>query len=127
MLNSAEDSRNFIAFLQELIAELDVLYTSGFHRAIILIEKERIINAAKERFDAEYESRFSSDRFRGFSELPINNAYLDLYRLYHAKDNFFEDLFIRSGRDLPAFIAAAKTITRRGGNPRTQLENALLR
>jgi predicted aminopeptidase len=127
MLISAEDSRNFVAFLQELIAQLDVLFASGQNREEILTQKEQIINTAKERFDEEYESRFSSDNFRGFSALPVNNAYLDLFRLYHARDSFFEDLFEHTGRDLPAFIAAARTITRRGGNPRAQLENALLR
>jgi predicted aminopeptidase len=129
MLASAADSQRYIEFLQELIAELDVLYSSGKSRDEILILKEQIIDAAKERYDAEYESRFSNDNFRGFSELPINNAYLELFRLYHTDDNFYEDLFERSGRDLPAFIAAAKTLTRRsssGGGLRTQLENALL-
>jgi predicted aminopeptidase len=127
MLISAAESRNYIEFIQELIAELNELYTSDVSREIKLIEKERIINAAKERFESEYESRFSNDNYRFFLNLPVNNAYLELFRLYHAEDNFFEDLFIRSGSDLPVFIAAAKTVTRRGGDLRMQLENALLR
>ncbi|MDR0321865.1 MAG: aminopeptidase [Treponema sp.] len=125
MLASNTDSQSYVSFVQELIAELNVLYSSGNSREEILAEKERIINAAKERFDAEYESRFSSDNFRGFSELPINNAYLELFRLYHAEDNFYSDLYERTGRNLPAFITAAKTITK-NGSPRVQLENALL-
>ena len=125
MLASEEDNRNYVAFIQNLIAELDFLYSGDLGREEKLAEKERIINVAKERFDAEYESRFSNDNYRGFSELPVNNAYLELFRLYHAQDNFYENLYERSGRNLPAFIAAAKTVTRRG-NPKTQLENALL-
>jgi predicted aminopeptidase len=125
MLISAADNQSYVAFIQELIAELDILYNSGRDRNTILAEKENIINAAKIRFDAEYESRFSSDNYRGFSSLPINNAFLELFRIYYTDDNFYEDLFERSGRNLPAFIAAAKTISRRG-NPRQQLENALL-
>ena len=108
-----------------LIAELKVLYSSGANLEEILIERQVIIDAAQKRFDAEYEERFTNDNFRGFSELPINNAYLDLFRLYHAGDNFFEDLYERSGRDLPAFIAAARTITRRGDPPRVQFARAL--
>jgi len=126
MLVSAEDSRNFVAFIQELIAELEILFASGLDREQILIERQQIISAFKDRFDAEYENRFSGDRFRGFLDLPVNNAYLDLFRLYHTPDTFYQDLFEMSGRDLPAFIQAAKTITRRGGNPQVQLENALL-
>jgi len=132
MLISKTDSHNFVAFIQELISELDTLYASypmdsSRNMEEILIKKEQIISEAKDRFDIEYESRFSSGNYRGFSELPINNAYLDLFRLYHTEDNFFDDLFERSGRNLKTFITAAKTITKRGGNPRTQLENSLLR
>jgi len=125
MLASEKDSQNYVAFIQELIAELDLLYTSDKSREDKLKEKELIIEAAKERFNAEYENRFSSGNYRFFSELPVNNAYLELFRLYHAEDNFYNDLFERSGRDLPAFVAAAKTVTRKGGDLRAQLENAL--
>jgi len=127
MLSLEENSRKFVTFLQELIAELETLYSSdNLQRDEILIRKEQIINAAKERFDAEYESRFTNDNYRNFSTVPVNNAYLELFRLYYTSDNFYEDLFEQTGRDLPAFIAAAKTIKRRNAAPpRTQLENAL--
>jgi len=123
--SSDGEYKNYVAFIQELIAELDGLYSSEIDREEKLKEKEMIISAAKERFNAEYETRFSSDNYRGFSTLPINNAYLELYRIYHAQDNFYSDLYERSGRDLPAFVAAAKTITKKG-DPRVQLEKALL-
>ena len=124
MFASEDDYKKFVEFVQELIAELDALYSSSLDREEKLIKKERIINAAKKRFDEEYDSRFSNDNYRGFSKLPVNNAYLELYRLYHSEDNFFEDLYERSGRNLPAFIAAAKTVTKKG-EPRAQLEKAL--
>jgi len=126
MLASAQDSKKYVEFIQGLIAELNALYSNAdLSREEKLLEKERIINAAKERFDAEYESRFSNNNYRGFLELPVNNAYLELFRLYHDEDNFYEELYERSGRDLTAFIAAAKTITKEG-SPREQLENALI-
>ncbi|GHV94276.1 hypothetical protein AGMMS50293_05960 [Spirochaetia bacterium] len=122
-----EDNQAYVTFIRELAAELDVLYAGNADREEKLREKERIINAAKDRFDAEYESRFSSDNYRGFSELPVNNAYLELYRLYYAGDNFFADLYERSGRNLSAFVAAAKTISKKraAGDPRTQFAKAL--
>ncbi|MDR1839126.1 MAG: aminopeptidase [Treponema sp.] len=118
------DSRSYVTFIQGLIAELDVIYSGDLARGEKLAEKERIINAAKARFEAEYESRFSNDDYRGFLELPVNNAYLELFRLYYTEDNFFADMYERSGRDLHAFISAAKTVTGKR-NPRGQLENAL--
>jgi len=126
IFTSDKDSEKYVEFLQELIAELDILYASEIGREEKLAGKERIINAAKERFIAEYDSRFSSDNYRGFIELPINNAFLELYRLYHTEDNFYEELYERSGRNLPSFISAAKKITKKG-NPRQQLENALFK
>ena len=126
MLASKTDNQTYVVFIQELIAELDALYSSAKNREEKLTEKERIINSAKDRFAAGYNSLFKSDDYRGFPELSVNNAYLDLFRLYHTDDNFYEDLYERTGRDLAAFIAAAKTITRKGGSPREQLEQALI-
>jgi predicted aminopeptidase len=127
MLISETDSRSFISFVQELIAELNDLYSNdNINREEKLTEKEKIISASKLRFEAEYNSRFSGDNYKGFLERPINNAYLDLFRLYYTEDNFFTYLYERSGSNLPAFITAAKTITKKD-NPREQLEKALLR
>jgi predicted aminopeptidase len=125
MFASEADQKTFVAFIQALIAELDALYASDLDREQKLAKKEATIAAAQERFAAEYDHLFSHDNYRGFSELPVNNAYLELYRLYHAPDNFFADLYERSGRNLPAFIAAAKTLKKKGGDPRKQLAQAL--
>jgi len=123
--SSDGEYKKYVAFIQELIAELDGLYSREIDRETKLIEKEKIILAAKERFNAEYETRFSSDSYRGFSTLPVNNAYLELYRIYHAQDNFYSDLYERSGKTLPVFVAAAKKIIKKG-DPKIQLEKALL-
>ncbi|MFP3089527.1 aminopeptidase [Treponema sp. TIM-1] len=124
MIDSEADSAVFIAFIQELIAELEVLYRSNARRDEKLQKKEEIIKAAQARFDEKYETLFRSENYRGFSKLPVNNAYLELYRLYYAGGSYLEDLYDRSGRDLPHFIAAVKTLTGRG-DPRAQLEAAL--
>jgi len=128
MLAGKDDSKKFIDFIQELITELDVLYLNrdSINREELLNKKESIIATAQKRFNTEYESRFSNDNYRNFSNMKINNAYLELYRLYYAQDNFFSDLYERSGNNLNAIIAAAKTINKKG-NPRAQLENALFR
>ncbi|MDR0457398.1 MAG: aminopeptidase [Treponema sp.] len=126
MIAAGEDYRRYTAFIRELIAELQVLYKSEKEQDEKLREKERIIGAAKERFDAEYESRFSGAHYRGFSDLPVNNAYLDLYRLYSAEDAYIADLYRESGEDLRAFIAAAKAMPKKGKTTgRERLTNAL--
>ncbi|MCL2185154.1 MAG: aminopeptidase [Treponema sp.] len=127
MLKSEQNSNNYVAFIQELIAELETLYSGDSDREEKLIRKEQIINDAKLRFNNEYENLFSNENYRGFNQLPINNAYLELFRLYHTDDNFYNDLYDRTGRNLPVFIAAAKTITKKSskGTPREQLESSL--
>jgi len=122
------DRTTYFAFIQGLIAELEELYASDLPREEILIQKDKIISAAQIRFEAEYDDLFYTDTFRFFIDLPVNNAYLDLFRLYHEEDHFFRELFERSGSDLPAFIAAARTLNprqRRGADPRVEFERAL--
>jgi predicted aminopeptidase len=122
---SSEESRRYVAFIQELIAELQILYESSAGREEILREKERIIKAAQTRFEAEYESRFDSENYRGFSALPINNAYLELYRIYYSEDDYMAGLYKRSGKNLAEFIAAAKSMPKKGPGGRTRLAKAL--
>ena len=125
MFAKDEAHRRYVAFIQELIAELQVLYESGVGREVILSEKERIIKDAQLRFEAEYESRFDGENYRGFSTLPINNAYLEIYRLYYSADDYIEGLYRRSGKTLPQFIVAAKSLPKKGGAARELLAKAL--
>jgi predicted aminopeptidase len=122
------DSAVFLAFIRELIAELETVYSGGADREEKLRRKAEIIREAQTRFEAGYDAMFQSGDYRGFAKLKVNNAYLELYRLYYEEDGFFKDLYERSGRDLPRFIAAAKTLKapgRRGPGLKPQLAAAL--
>jgi len=118
MITADKDSQVFITFIQELAAQLELLFDSDINRETKLLEKEKIINAAKERFYEDYENMFTNENYRGFIDLPVNNAYIDLFRLYYSEDSDIPGLFEKSGIDLPAFIAAAKTIPDRGSSRR---------
>jgi len=124
MLADQADNKRYVSFIQELIRELNELYESGRSGEEKLSEKEKIISAAKERFTAEYEKIFSGEGYRGFLEMPVNNAYLELYRLYYTEDSYIAGLFANSGKTLPEFIAAAKSIPKKG-NGRETLAQAL--
>ncbi|MDR2796229.1 MAG: aminopeptidase [Spirochaetaceae bacterium] len=125
VLYSEADNAAYIAFIQGLIDELDTVYKSEIPREQKLEQKQKIIAAAQDRFAAEYETRFHSGNYRGFSEIEINNAYLELYRLYYSGGSKLRELYEESGGSLYAFISAAKTITRKGGDPVRQLRSAL--
>jgi predicted aminopeptidase len=118
------DSAAFLGVIRELITELEPVYESDSTREEKLQKKTAIIQAAKDRFAENYDTLFQNDHYRFFSDLPINNAYLELYRLYYEEDHYFQDLYTRSGRDLPKFITAVKTLRSRG-DPKAQLEKAL--
>jgi predicted aminopeptidase len=119
------DQAAFLGFAQELIAELEALYQGPLDREEKLRHKEELIRAAQKRFEADYDGLFQGDGYRGFSRLAVNNAYLELFRLYHDGDGYFMDLYTRSGGNLRQFIAAAQTIPRRSAAPRSDLEKAL--
>ena len=125
------DNAAYLAFIRGLITELDELYKSDAPREEKLKRKEEIINRAKLSFDENYDTLFKTENYRGFSKLSVNNAYLELFRLYYEEEHYFKDLYEKSGNDLPKFIAAAATLSSRikqgkgKGNPKEELEKAL--
>ena len=127
--DAAADSAAYLDFIRGLITELDLVYKSDIPREEKLLRKGEIIEQAKARFDERYDAVFLTDNYRGFSKLQVNNAYLELFNLYYEENHFYKELYERSGRNLPKFIAAAKTLDsrlKRGkGNPKEELENAL--
>jgi predicted aminopeptidase len=124
MEDERADNEAFLGFIRELTGELEDLYGRDLSREEKLKQKEELIRRAQARFEEEYEGRFRRDRHRGFAKLPVNNAYLELFRLYYDESGFYEDCYNQSGRDLKKFIAAAKTLKSRG-DPREQLARAL--
>jgi predicted aminopeptidase len=126
----AEEARGdraaFIAFIRSLIDRLEEVYRGDLSREEKLARKGEIIAGAQEDFARDYDRLFKTENYRRFPEIPVNNAYLDLYRLYYEGDDFFQRLYERTGRNLRAFIEGAKTLrTSRKGDPREELEQAL--
>jgi len=122
--NAKADNAAYSVFIRGLIAELDELYKGSLPKEEKLQKKAQIIEDAKARFNESYEENFKTDNYRGFSELPVNNAYLELFTLYHEEDHFYKELYEKSGSDLAKFIDAAKTLKGRG-DPKEELEKAL--
>jgi predicted aminopeptidase len=119
------DQAAYLAFIRGLIADLDLVYNNpALSRDEKLEQKELIIAQAKARFEETYDSVFMTENYRGFVDLPINNAYLELYRLYYEGNTWFKDLYEKSGSNLRLFIEAAKTLSGRG-DPRIEFERAV--
>jgi predicted aminopeptidase len=104
------DNKAFVEFVRSIIKALGAVYEdAALSREEKLAQKAAVIAEAQADFTAHYDELFETANYRGFSTLPVNNAYLDLYRLYNEEDSYFEDIYNDMGRDLPAFIAVAKT------------------
>lgn len=123
--DSKADSETYLAFLRSLIAELDAVYKNpNLSRDEKLSQKAEIIAASKIDFEERYDSLFLTENYKGFITLQINNAYLELFRLYYEGNTWFRDLYASSGSNLRLFIEAAKTLKGKE-DPKAEFERAL--
>ena len=101
-----EKSELFISRLQELSRELEALYNGPGTRAEKLAGKAGLIG--------DFTRRFSGD-YKGLEKVHLNNAYLDLYRLYSDDIPLLRAYWaLRCGRDLRTFMRAARYLAARG-------------
>jgi predicted aminopeptidase len=75
---------------------------------IFLAEKKRIIEDFQNDFLALYDERYTTENYRGFSTMQINNAYIDLYHIYNGDRETLEQLFAEAGSDMKTFIEMMK-------------------
>ncbi|MBU8914326.1 MAG: aminopeptidase [Spirochaetales bacterium] len=87
-----------------LRTELDELYGSELGTEEKRSAKAAAISAFQDRIRDEYESIFRADSFRGLSEIPINNAFIDLYVSYTEDLDLFRELYEALSSDLSVFI-----------------------
>jgi predicted aminopeptidase len=120
-----KDSDVYVLYIQKLKTQLDDVYKSDISREQKLERKAAVIKAAQETFKTNYSAMFTTDAYKFFEDLPVNNAYLQLYGLYHDGGEYLEALYTKAGSNLPAVIEAAKKIKQRGEPPQQQLEALL--
>lgn len=110
-----EDSQTFISLLQSLSRELEGLYSGSGTRPEKLARKAEIIGDFKRRFSEDLASRFHSKAYKDLGKIPLNNAYLDLYRLYSDDIPLLRAYWtLRCGSSLSRFMKAAKNLAGRG-------------
>jgi predicted aminopeptidase len=106
---TAAERKTFIAYIKTIISGLQTIYSNDkFSDAEKFALKETTIANYQKEFETKYAELFSTDSYSGFSKLQLNNAYLDLYRLYNEDDSSLEELFISSGGNLREFIKLMK-------------------
>ena len=102
--NRAADREAARLLILGLRAELDELYGSELGTEDKRTEKGWTIEAFQDRVRDEYESIFRTDSYRGLSEIPINNAYIDLYVSYTEDLDLFRELYEALSSNLSVFV-----------------------
>lgn len=104
-LAARRDAETFSAFLRETARELDELYRSPATEAEKRAGKAEIIARRAAEYKTDYGRLFLTDRYRDVAMERINNAWLDLYRLYEGEPRLYRDWYERvDGSDLAAFV-----------------------
>ncbi len=124
-----EDAAAFAAYLAGTAKELEAVYSSGLGDEAKRRGKAEIIAARAELYKKEYSSLFKGDRYKGFEMERINNAYLDLYRLYEGESGLYRDYYEKAcGSDMKTFIGKVGRIVRGGkatGDPKDGMRREL--
>jgi predicted aminopeptidase len=120
------DAEAFAAFLAGTAKELGKVYAGAAPDAEKRRLKAETLAARAAAFAADYDSLFATDRYRGVRMDRINNAWLDLYRLYEGEPGLYRDYFATvSGSDLRAFIADMAGLAKAKGDPKETMRARL--
>lgn len=112
------DSERFVDSMKTLANRLETLYSSGIAMDEMLREKNRIIDEYQDGFEATYEQRFHTDRYRWFINFPVNNAFLGTYMMYTRDLSLYEKAYHRCDNDLIEFIRRVREVEEYDGDPR---------
>jgi predicted aminopeptidase len=115
-----ERGKAFTSSIRDLRTRLEAVYNdAGLGREEKLSRKEVLIAAAKKDIPS-------------IAELPVNNAYIDLFTLYYDADNFLPGLYAglngEGAAKLRSFVTAAESLNKNKAarkDPKTELEKAV--
>jgi predicted aminopeptidase len=119
-IRSWQDDLEFSAFIQRCAASLDDLYREN----LPFEEKLRLRDELFQKFKEEWARELSErpNRFRRFSQQPLNNAIIIHYLLYYKDLKLFETLYDMNGQDLLATIERVRAAVKEGGSPFERVE-----
>lgn len=111
-LARSADGTAFVAFLKKTAALLDAVYQDhSLTKEDILTKKATILKLRAEAYKAEAVTIFSSSNYLNFDMAAINNAFIDMYRLYEEDLSLYEDWLARvAGGVLPEFMESLQKL-----------------
>lgn len=109
------DSDLFVSLLQGLAARLEPVYSSAESREEKLRQKAQIMEEFKASLADPRAVGFRTDDYLHLDKIPLNNAYISLYRLYTSDVPLLQRWFDRKcGSDLRRFMASMKELAAHG-------------
>jgi predicted aminopeptidase len=121
-----QDDEEFTAFLKQIYAALQAVYSSDRDREAKLAAKAEILADYRNRFVRDYAKLFRTDRYRSFAKARVNNAYLDLYATYTQDLSVFEDLYGASGGDLRRMMERLEAVKDFGSDAKGYIRDHML-
>lgn len=100
------DYERFIETIAVLREELTTVYDSPLSSTAKASEKERVIARFKQNYAKSYDESFETDNFKNVPAIDINNAFIDLYQVYHGNRDVFLRAYERLGENLAETISA---------------------
>jgi predicted aminopeptidase len=120
------DQLIFGGYLTDLVRELETLYAREDLSSEQKIElREGVFARAQEDFAEQVRPRLQVATYASFTREPLNNALLISRRLYYYRLDLFEELFQRTGEDLPATVQLVLEATRGSRDPYGAVEALL--
>jgi predicted aminopeptidase len=113
--NILMDERLFSSFLASLLEKLDLLYKSDISYQEKLVEREKIFTKSLKKF-ADIQVNFKTDRFKGFGESGLNNAYLMSIGLYNRYSKLFEETMMEDGNSVKNMLDHLRKMAGKGSD-----------
>jgi predicted aminopeptidase len=117
-----EDAAAFASYLAGTAKELEAVYSSTAGDDEKRKRKAEIISARADEYKKEYAALFKGGLYIAFPMEKINNAYIDLYRLYEGESALYRDFYEKlCGSDLKRFVQSVGKIAKAKGDPKAEM------
>lgn len=124
-LSGQKDFETFVAYLRQMYDTLTHLYSQDLPKEEILTKKKEIISEFQNSFAQKYDTLFLTDRFKGFIQREVNNAYLNSYMTYNQDLELFYALYEKNNHSLAKTVELLKSIDKKDKDPKKSLREIL--
>jgi len=124
--NARADEAAFSSYLMGTGKELEAVYSSALSDDEKRRRKAEVIAARADKYVKEYPALFKGEGYKNFQMGKINNAYIDLYRLYEGESALYRDFYAKAcGGDMRTFIQTVARIAKGKGDPKAEMRRLL--